>query len=209
MTIYLDLDGTLIDVWARYHAIFRDFLTSKGLKVPELHEYREVKRKIGADSAVLRHFVPNGEALAPAFMPFKHARLEAPEYLAYDTPIGDISRFRAAAEKGATLSIITMRHHEDRLRAQLAALGLDAKVDNTYCVKPQKGHNPKIERLVGLATPADAILGDSPTDVMCGQYFGMQTFFVETGLFSWERVQREAGDTAFSKLASYMDYQRP
>ena len=51
--IYIDFDGTIVDIWARYHRVFME--ASGNFDIP-LEEYIQVKKKEPSDVRVAEYF---------------------------------------------------------------------------------------------------------------------------------------------------------
>ena len=73
---FIDLDGTLLDLWPRYHKVFCTLLDVRNIS---LEQYRKRKQKYGKDEIVARSF---GCELPENFFLRKAQLLESKEYLA-------------------------------------------------------------------------------------------------------------------------------
>lgn len=74
-----DFDGTLIDLWPRYHAVFCGLL---GIDI-SLEAYREIKKRLVKDEMVAHYF---GAHLPDGYFEQKSKRLEDREYFLLDKP---------------------------------------------------------------------------------------------------------------------------
>ena len=76
--IIFDWDGTLIDLWPRYYAVFRDITGQSNIS---FQEYKCVKQKLLKDSLVAEHFMIK---LPENYFELKKIMLEEKEYLLLD-----------------------------------------------------------------------------------------------------------------------------
>lgn len=83
--IVLDFDGTIVDVWKRYHKIFCEGLVNRTLE-PTLEDYRKLKRKLKRDGDIAKVI---GSDLVPGYFEIKKIKLESKEYLELDSALLD------------------------------------------------------------------------------------------------------------------------
>lgn len=178
MKIYIDLDGTIIDVFDRYCGILNQYLASFGVKIPRSDYVR--MRHDGVNEQDMPKQLLGRDIPFDDYRTFKLSRLESAQWLEKDSIIGDISRLK---EYPFEYAIITQRNNRDAALAQIEKLGLDRYFDEIIVVAPQKGVNSKAEYLKGKVTAGDCIIGDSRTELECAEILGIRGFFVKSGLF--------------------------
>lgn len=192
--IYLDLDGTLLDVWPRYYAVIRSFLESMQIIPLSLDEYKKLKWLWVQDEAIIRHAARNhpldADDLVPSYPLWKRARLESRELLQWDEPIGQLHAFAAQLTPAYRLNLISVRRNHEAAMQQLQDLNMIEPFERIDLVMPSHARNPKWEALRTRAGPRDLIVGDSETDIGCGAMLGLRSFHVQTGLRSFEFAAR-------------------
>ena len=117
MTLYCDVDGTLLDSSARHEKLLRDLLAARGLLWPAAApDYLRYKADGHSTKAwlMLAGFAPETCAeLADAW----RTGIEQPEYLALDTVYPDTLPFlQAMRAAGRDVVLISARQNADALR---------------------------------------------------------------------------------------------
>lgn len=165
-----DFDGTLVDLWPRYYAVFCE-LTNCNVS---LDRYKDVKRNFVRDERVAAEF---GIALSDIYFDRKAILLEEKEFLKLDKlwlSVADtISLFEADGS-----FILSKRRNRDMLMWQLSYLGLDELVSKTHVVSDSK----KEWVLEHFPTCDKIIIGDSLQDLEIGELPDTECIMVGCGL---------------------------
>lgn len=185
MNVVFDLDGTLLDVWARYFAVFNALSFSHGYS---FNQYREMKRRLRLDTKVAQAL---GTSLPEDYSVRKRILLESDEMLGLDKPIISSERLKKWATSNSGI-IVTKRRNTASAIAQLDRIGLANIFDEVVILDPEEGKSKtdwvKERQSFGLCC-WDAVIGDGPEDVMLGRHLGIETVFVESGLYLLEHVK--------------------
>lgn len=193
--IYIDLDGTLLDVWPRYYAVMDKFLERHGLITPSLNEYKRQKLQWVQDEAILRHaafgYPDGGRELLPMYRSWKQEALESTPILRLDRPIGLLNVFAARVSPAYRLNLISIRRNPELAMRQLRRLNMIDPFERIDFVSPSRTGNPKWDAIRERAGPHDVMIGDSEIDLACGSMLGLRTFHVRTGLRSFEYANRD------------------
>lgn len=184
--VIFDFDGTIVDVWQRYYAVFCRLMQGA---LPSMEDYKREKVSLSDDFRLAELF-----DLKPVsdYRGKKRALLEDKEYLSLDRLIVDplllTKRFN---ELGSI--VLTKRRDRDALMREMDSLGLSCILDNVVVVDPDTGMSKAgwIEES-GLMGSIDAVIGDSLEDMDAGNNANASLYFVETGLFGIDRI-RAAG----------------
>ncbi len=115
MMLFFDFDGTIVDLWPRYHAVFRDLCGLDGLG---LAEYRRAKQRYGKDADVAAHFK---RELPEGYPEKKKGLLEERRYLEMDRLLFPADRLNPFLRKGM---ILTKRRDAPAFGWELARLGI-------------------------------------------------------------------------------------
>ena len=148
MTLYCDVDGTLLDSSARHEKLLRDLLAARGLLWPAAApDYLRYKADGHSTKAwlMLAGFAPETCAeLADAW----RTGIEQPEYLALDTVYPDTLPFlQAMRAAGRDVVLISARQNADALRQTLARCGILPLTVELLVVPPVHADRRKAELL--------------------------------------------------------------
>lgn len=181
-TIFLDFDGTLVDVMPRFHAIFSEYLTQKGYPSPDVDEYRRLKQSHSYDPEIFK--VLGFEIDWKDYRTWKMERVESLDYLRLDRLIGDPHQVIAQIrQKGYSVVLLSARMEKENLMLELKWLGIHDLFDSVI-VTERYEEDSKARALAGLVGEGDIIVGDSETEVIASRELGIKHFGVATGLRS-------------------------
>ena len=173
--LYFDFDGTLADVWRRYHRVFEDASRISGIS---LEDYIRVKKELPRDADVARTF---GATLPDDYWENKRRLLEDTAYLAYDrllVPAEQICSFFAMHE----CRILTNRRNREAFRAELVNLGLESLLDKSVVLNPDEKKSKA--QYLRETHPNEKIylVGDAEAESQAAQIDSIEVFLVKTGL---------------------------
>lgn len=191
--LFMDLDGTMLDVTARHYAVYVEVLAMpdlRGLPIPE-KEYWSHRRRNKPWQELLemsRLFPTKHKLFAERF----DARLESPEMLALDVLRTGVETTLGKLYTKTPIILVTQRRERDALEQQLAALRVDRYFANVLCGAPPKGrrvdpdarwkHKASLVRERYRLLPTEAVyLGDTETDVKAARSLHFEVFLVEGG----------------------------
>ena len=180
MTLFFDLDGTLIDVSRRYFDAHVRALGTNSTLTQE--RYWLLKRQQVPETEILKQHDP---MLDPA--PYLKKRLElieSPELLELDSVLPHVPETLAILKaQDIRLVLVTLRHDRTSLTEELARLGLTTFFSEVLTHAGTK--NPwdvKAELLRPLAEKTDWIIGDTEADIRAGNFLGLSTCAVTSGI---------------------------
>lgn len=185
--ILLDFDGTIIDFWARYHAVFCK-LTGCNVR---LDIYKHLKRKSKTDTKLAEEL---DVELPDDYRERKLKLLEDDEYLNMDTLLIPKDKLIDYAN-GRDVIILSRRNDENALRREFVRLGLSKLLPNIVCVNSSKRDwvrdNVKDEAI---------IIGDDVRDLHAGEFGKVHAVMVLTGIgtkeaFDEEKIPYELSET--------------
>ena len=191
--LFLDLDGTVLDVRRRHYAAYVsvcEMRDVKGTPIPEA-EYWHWRRESKPVSDIIK---------ASKVFPTKHRlyqerfdeRLEVPELLLLDEPRTGVETFLGKVYTKTPICLVTLRRDKEALESQLASLGLSKYFASVLAGapptprRPEKGlrgrHKAQLIRARYKLLPTDALyIGDTETDVEAARALGFDVFLVEGG----------------------------
>ncbi|MEY8480583.1 hypothetical protein AALD74_01850 [Lachnospiraceae bacterium 48-21] len=177
--IIFDFDGTLNNLWMRFHRVFCDLLSLEDIT---LETYKKVKQLLIKDELVAMEF---GKTLPYDYFSRKREMLEAKKYLALDElffPKEDIEKW-IHENQGI---IVTKRYSQANLKWQLQSLGLDVPV---AVVKAQSKRQWIQEN---IRSKDLTIIGDSLMDLDAGKLPYVKPVMVGYGLGTRSQFDKNA-----------------
>jgi phosphoglycolate phosphatase-like HAD superfamily hydrolase len=211
MTLLFDLDGTLIDVQAKYYRVYCSFVElHAGLALP-IEEFWELKRAAGSDQEILR--ASNlGNMANSAMRDFVTENIEQEDALHLDQPFAEAQQTLAELSRKHDCYLISMRRNRELLQQQVAWLGLShyfktiINPDSSVAQIDRLTTTPKARALKSLSLSQPAlIVGDSDMDIVTGKQMGSITCAVTTGLRNESVLRSYYPDFIISSIAELHD----
>lgn len=193
-TLYLDLDGTLVNVRRRYYFAYADALRELGMTPRSEHDYWACRRE-GAASADLVGAVD--EACRQRFLSRWLARVESPAYLRLDTLVPGTRETLISLLEFNELVLVTLRRERTALMEQLSELTLGKFFSAVYSRDDSLEVNSKAEliRLLAKKVARDSVVvGDSEADVQTARALGLVSVCVTNGLRGRRFLERVGPD---------------
>ena len=208
--IFLDLDGTLLDVAPRYQKLHEDVVRRHGGAPLDPADYWQAKREGVAEQELLARtgLAPHSVAAA---IEDRLLRIEEHRYLTLDRPWPWTKDVLKALEKLAPLVLVTVRKNADRVQWQLDRFRL-RRMFQRVVVGPGDG---TVEAKVGLVLQAGffgkhlhgaVLVGDTEVDIASGRTLGLRTVAVASGLRSPARLAAWLPDLLLEDLRQLPDH---
>ncbi len=181
MNIFLDFDGTLVDVFPRYANVLKTFMKKNGLKHDfTLEDYKKYKTELIKDHLIAERLT--GELInINDYYNFKKEFLEDKSYLSLDIPLGDFVNFaNFAIKKGYKINLVTIRRVEENLIWQINKLGYFKYFNDIKVLFPEKLN--KYEYLMQEIKEDDIIIGDGYQEIKAASDKNCKAFYVKSGL---------------------------
>lgn len=199
MTIYFDLDGTILDVSERYYQIYSHILSKNGCDIVSKETYWDAKRKRISEEEILGY--TNATRLVEIYHARRSELIESNEYLAYDSiHLGFKAVVSYLKKKKYPLVLVTLRKSRENLLQQLKQLGID-KYFNVV-LSSGLDENPRWKIKYNLIkkhqnkTPEsfNVIVSDTENDIKAGIELGFKTVSVCNGIRNREFMNSANGD---------------
>ena len=184
--VFIDFDGTLVDLWPRYHAVFT---TLCGLPEVTIDEYRFVKQTFHYDEKVAEYF---GKKLPCEYFQKKSLMLEQKDYLALDRLFLPESMINHLFEHNAVL--LTKRRNKANFLWELDTLNL--KINAVVLNRQSKKEWIKEH----YSNEKSCIIGDSLEDLEAGLLDNVEAYMVNYGIGTVEQFINTK--TAFQMIES-------
>ena len=200
-TIFLDLDGTLIDVRRRHYQAYADTLLEVG-RHPRPEPAYWAGRLNGASNVEL---IDAPDATVRQLLLSRWLRLvESPAYLRLDTPFPGARKTISTLAHSHDLVLVTLRKQRRALIDQLRELAMTKFFTAIYTWDgPREAYSkPDIIRLFAPAYPRTAtVVGDTEADVEAARALGLRSICVANGLRDRRFLQRLDPDEIISTIA--------
>lgn len=185
--IYLDFDGTLVDIWPRFYRVFCDI---NGCDSVEFEKYKKYKLEYVKDSIVAKKL---GIDLTPKYFELKKKYLEDEAYLVYDKPFLEADTVNQVFESRAV--ILTKRRNKLNFERELKRFNINlpyAVITGAISKKEWISQHNLGEN--------DIVIGDSIEDLSAGELHNVKPVMLLSGLGS-----KTAFDATSIKYDLYYD----
>lgn len=198
-TLFLDLDGVVLDVSKRYYAVHSDILSQLGGYPDELDKFWRMKRECasteeltGLDAVASREYRKRWTQL-----------IEGPAYLAMDEYMPQARTALLLLGRDYDIVIVSLRHKAAALRQELKDLSFP-KVAQILSA-PAKGDPSLAKARLVQGSPHFSrnavIAGDTEVDIRAGKELGLTTIGVRGGLRTDALLGRESPDVMIDGMA--------
>ena len=184
LKVFIDLDGTLIDVSSRHYKVYSELALDFGGEALPKDSYWALKRHMVAWPELLQKSQLSAD-IVPEFLDAFISKIENPDYLKMDTLFPSALATLQAMAKQNQCYLVSLRRNHQNLIQEIYSLGID-----TYFQKILTGHSEtdgydkKIE-LIAAELQKDEqglIIGDTEADIITGQKLGLTTVAVLSGI---------------------------
>lgn len=184
--LFLDLDGTLLNVAERYYSIHCLICGKLCLKPMDKAMYWLSKQKRVSEESILRDCGLEGID-ASDLTRERVSMLESLEYLAQDSLHPGVESALSFLSSKNSLILVTLRKNRENLLRQLRLLKIDGYFENI--LNPDALHPTKAKELLvsdfcksDLST--SLLFGDTEADLVAGKKLGCKTVAVTLGMRS-------------------------
>ena len=219
--LFLDLDGTVLDVRKRHYAAYVavcEMRDVKGTPIPEAQYWHwRCAGKSVADIVKATKIFPTKYRLYQARF---DERLEVPELLMLDTPRTGVETFLGKLHTKTPICLVTLRRDAEALESQLASMGLRKYFATVLAGVPPTPRRPNptlrgeykaslIRDRYKLLPTQSLYMGDTETDVQAARALGFDIFLVEGGHRSKALQMKADPDRIVADLPASLKYVLP
>ncbi len=206
-TIFLDLDGTILDVSERIHRVYKNILKKHNKRFLSKNKYLKLKREKTPIEEILEK--TKAEDIVLKFKKEWDKEIEKPSYLDLDKISGLNRKTLLFLKKDWKLILVTLRKHPKRLFTQLKKKKID-KIFDKVLISSKESRKPKwkikselIKKYDRFDKTCSIIIGDTETDILTGKNLGIKTIavFGNGGLRSRSFLKKYKPDILIKNLS--------
>lgn len=206
MTIFIDLDGTILDVSERIYRVYRDILKKKNKKYISKKDYLRMKREKAPIEKILKK--TSTEDISSQFKKEWKKEIEKPYYLSLDRLSLRTKKVLYWLKKYHKLVLITFRCHPRRLFDQLKERKIWDFFDKILIIPAGSYHSKwklkyKFIKKYGNYDKKSIIIGDTETDIFAGKKLGIKTVAVINGMRSKKFLQKYKPDILIENFSKF------
>ena len=198
MKIFLDLDGTILDIKRKYYRIYTNLLSHGGFLSLEMDAYWDLKRSKISEEDIARH------TATPHFSSYYANKrielIETMDYLVLDSVFDYVYDILDEWKKTHGVYIVTLRRNRENLNQQLDMFNLHRYYDFVYNMDERKARKEQIIKHEIDDASNCIIIGDTGTDVVAGRRLGITTVALTCGIRSKKLLEEADPDFIFSDL---------
>ncbi len=202
-TIYLDLDGTLLNVFDRLYKLYTFLLTEERVKKHlSKEEYITTKRENIKEEEIIKTQLSKEKRTD-----YHHKReklIESPAFLQYDFLPDHISKTLDKLQENYDLILITKRKSEQNLRDQLKRLEMDHFFRKILVTGEKYQSKAEIIREEYLS-PHSIIIGDTEEDIITGKKLNITTIAITSGMREKDILKRYNPDFIIENLSLFSE----
>lgn len=176
-TIYLDLDGTILDVSDRLYQIYKGIITSFNYKPLSKTRYMRLKRNKISEEEIVAITCPKN--VISRCLKKRCSFIEASKYLKHDKLNPNNFKTLKILKKNNRLVLIALRRSRKNLKRELKELNLSSLFDK---ILTGGGHKSKIRLIKKDGHPNAIIVGDTEDDILAGNELHIKTIAVSNGM---------------------------
>lgn len=192
-TLFFDLDGTLLDVQARYYQLYCDLAEKDSTSMLTSDAYWELKRKRLPEPEILERSGFRGPV--ERYVHMRTDRIEDRDYLARDTLQPGAREVLADLRRDYELVLVTLRRSGDNLEWQLRELGLGDLLHRV--LRGLGDEHAKASLIANGGVPYgsdDLWIGDTEVDLRAAALLGIRCAAVLSGIRDQPLLTRENPD---------------
>ena len=210
--IFLDLDGPILDVSAKYYRVYSDILINAGYETLKKGEYWYNKRWKIPEIEILRK--TGADTFFKEYQEKRLSLIESDFYLSFDRLQEAAFQVLEKLSKKHKLILVTLRKSAAQLNRQLADLGLNKFLSHVLtsgeCSAPRWRikYNLISDYLADVSFNRHVFIGDTETDIEAGKRLGFTTIAVSNGIRSEELLKKSQPDYIFSSIEDVFERYR-
>lgn len=202
--IFIDLDGTILDVSERIYQVYKDILRKKERKYLSKDIYLKLKKDNLPIKGILER--TKAEDIFSYFRKEWKKEIEKTCYLSLDKLSETEKKILLQLKKEHRLVLVTLRNYPKRLIKQLK----EKKINNLFDIiltKPSENSGSRrkfkydLIKKYGVYDKNSIIIGDTETDILTGKKLGIKTVAITKGMRNRNFLKKYKPDFLIKKLS--------
>lgn len=186
-TVFLDLDGTLLDSHERHTVVLENALKECDVYGCDLSAYMSYKANGNRTIDFLKKELNLNNEISEKVAEVWGLTIEEEKYLEIDTFYGDAVPFLSLIkEKGYKTVIVSARKNRDYVIKRIKTSEINHLIDDIMIVSPFNAVNEKFEALMQNKDENSVCIGDTEIDYEAGKKAEMRTLILNRGFRSKE-----------------------
>lgn len=203
LNIFVDLDGTLLDIIDKYYAVYSVILNDDGCRPLDIETYWKMKREGFANVEIL---LKGKCSLSVDIFQEQFAKLiEEPEYLRLDKLKPGIKDFLKVLSEIGELMLVTLRKNRTTLLEQLRSLDIERYfkgiVNDTINDVQLAWQKKEYLFRTCLYDNTSVVIGDSGAEIRAGKTLGLKTIALSWGIRSKRILKKYNPDYILSDVS--------
>lgn len=202
MKVFLDLDGTILDVSYRCYRLYFNILTYGGFDVLDMRDYWTLKRANVSEKEIASRTTP--PVFAEYYVRKRLSLIDTMDYLVLDKVLDGVYETLGKWSLDHDLYIVTARQNRLNLDRQLFLFDVHRYFKFIYSAGPQRVKKEKLIRHEVSDKTNCIIIGDTEQDIEAGKALGITTVAVGTGVRERFELEKMKPDI-FVESIVYLD----
>lgn len=187
-TIFLDLDGTLLDTSERHYQVYKDILSAKGIKRLLKKDFWRMKRSGIKTRNILPKHLP--EETKNRFEEEWLEEIEKKDYLKFDKVFPGTMAVLSDLSIEYDLILVTLRNNIENLNWELSKLELKTYFKSIISGRVSKKNLVENYLLTNENIGKCLLVGDTEEEILTGQQLDIPTVSVTYGIRSEEFLKK-------------------
>lgn len=198
MNIYIDLDGTILEVSEKYYRLYYDIVTSLGYKPISKEKYWRLKKEKKREEDIAKISGISGITVFEYYNKEWQSKIEALNYLKCDKLVTDVVETLKNLRKYDRIILVTLRKSQVNLYKELEMVNIVSLFDGIL-IGNGAGEQWEIKAKLLESDNASkkgesVIIGDTEVDIRAGKKLGIKTIAVLSGIRSKSMLLVERPD---------------
>ncbi len=203
--IFIDLDGTVLNVSERIYQVYREILRGYDKKFLPKKEYLKLKREKRPIGEILKK--TEAKDILLKFEKEWKEKIEDHYFLNFDMISLSTKKTLLYLKNNYKLVLVTLRNHPKRLTIQLRDKKID-KIFDKILVRSVRDYGPKwkvkynLIKKYGNYDKNSIIIGDTKTDILAGKKLGIKTVALTGGMRNREILKKCRPDILIKNITN-------
>lgn len=207
-TIFLDLDGTLLDSSERHNVVLKNALKECNVFGCDFSNYMAYKANGNRTIDFLKNELKLTADISEKVAEIWKRTIEEEEYLEMDAFYWDTVPFlNLIKEKGYKTVIVSARKNKDYVINKIKTSEINYLIDDIIIVSPFNAINEKLEVFMQKRDKNSVCIGDTEIDYEAGQRAKIVTFILNRGFRSkeyWDKKNIQSYGDLF-EIVKYLE----